>query len=89
MSGSEEKQLPPTARKLRQARKRGEVPRSRELVTACVTLAAVGMLFWGFPCLAGRLDDVLAAVAALEGQPFPVALSLLGQRLLRAMRQSG
>ena len=84
MSGAEQKELPPTVRKLRQARKRGEVSRSRELVTACVTLAAVGMLFWRLPRMAGHLDEVLGSAAALEGQPFWVALAFLGSRLLWA-----
>lgn len=82
MSGSsEEKALPPTPRKLRQARHRGEVARSKELVTAVVTMTAFGTLAFTVPRAFERFDDALRAAAALEDQPFGAALRLLLPRL--------
>lgn len=79
--GSEERTLPPTARKLRQARRRGEVARSRELVTAVVTLAAAGALAWTGPRAFEQFGDAVGAAASLEGEPFGAALRLLLPRL--------
>lgn len=82
MSGSsEEKTLPPTPRKLRQARRRGEVARSKELVTAVVTLTAFGTLGFTVPRAFERFGDVLRTAAALEDHPFGAALRLLLPRL--------
>lgn len=78
MSGSnssEEKTLPPSAKKLREARRKGQIARSREMVTAIVVIAAVGYLF----ARAGKVFDSLAAAAAAAGQateaPFAEAVS--------------
>lgn len=80
-SGSEEKTLPPTARKLRQARRRGEFARSREIVTAMVTLTAFAMLFLSAPVLMDRFADAIRATALLEDLPFADALGQLTSRL--------
>lgn len=81
MSSGEEKSLPPTLRKLRQARQRGELARSKELVTAVVTVATLACLFMSVPKLSSSFSDALRAAAALEGQSFTAALGTLGPRL--------
>lgn len=84
MSGSEEKLLPPTARKLRQARRRGEIARSKEIVTAVVTLTAFAVLFLLVPALFDRFGDALRAAALLEDQPLTTAVQALVPRLVWA-----
>lgn len=88
MSGSnstEEKTLPPSAKKLREARRKGQIARSREMVTAVVVIAAAGFL----SVRAGAAFDGLAAAAASAGAateaPFAEATArlagVLGQQL--------
>ena len=79
--GSEERNLQPTPRKLRQARRRGEIARSKELVTAVTTAAAFGTLALTLPRAFDRFADTLRTTAALEGEPFIVALRLLAPRV--------
>ena len=51
---------PPSEKKLRDARKKGDVPRSRDLVSTAVFAAAAGVLAHGWPALVGRLRDAMA-----------------------------
>jgi len=81
VSDSEEKVLPPTPRKLRQARQRGEIARSKEIVTAVVTLTAFGTLFLSVPALFDRFGEILRTTAALEDRPLAEAFQLLMPRL--------
>ena len=81
MSGSEEKLLPPSPRKLRQARQRGEIARSKEVVTATVTLTAFAVLFWTVPTYFQRLSDTLKAMGTIEDLPLTAALTALVPRL--------
>ena len=74
--GSEEKSLPASAKKLREARKKGQVPKSKDFVGAFVTMAAVGYVVIRMPViaaqfgalldLAGRTDDIDVATARVE-----------------------
>jgi flagellar biosynthetic protein FlhB len=54
----QERSFEPTARRLDEARRRGQVPRSRELNTVAVTLAGVGTAV----ALAGMVGDELRAI---------------------------
>jgi flagellar biosynthetic protein FlhB len=56
----QEKSFEPTARRLDEARRRGQVPRSRELNTVAVTLAGVGAAL----ALGGSLDTDFRALLA-------------------------
>jgi flagellar biosynthetic protein FlhB len=63
--GGQEKTEEPTPKRLREAREKGEVARSRELSTTVVLLAgAVSLLFLG-PFLLSRLEPVLTESFAL------------------------
>ncbi|WP_439373206.1 EscU/YscU/HrcU family type III secretion system export apparatus switch protein [Bradyrhizobium sp. DASA03120] len=71
---SEEKKLPPTPKKLRQARKKGQIPRSADFVSALSVCA-------GFGCLCLRADAIEDAwregvrlVDKLQAQPFNTAV---------------
>ncbi|WP_131195910.1 EscU/YscU/HrcU family type III secretion system export apparatus switch protein [Lichenihabitans psoromatis] len=84
MSGqdsSEEKTLPPSAKKLRDARKKGQIARSKELVTAAVTITA--FFYLGVRCvlLFGQLLDGLRVLPALLDRPFDEAVAALSDRL--------
>lgn len=84
MSGdtSEEKSLPPSDKKLREARKKGQISHSKEMVTAIVTTAAFGYLMIRGGDMFARLHDGLAAVPDLQDRPFDQAVSALAVRLL-------
>ena len=78
---SEEKTLPPSAKKLREARKKGQIARSKEMVTAAVTLTAFAYLFARSGSFLDALQDVLRAAPDAAGLPFAEAFALLAGRL--------
>jgi len=83
MSGqetSEEKTLPPSAKKLREARRKGQISHSKEMVGAAVTATALGYLLVRFTFLFNQLSDGLIAVPSLIDRPFADAVvPLLGR----------
>ncbi|WP_407158269.1 EscU/YscU/HrcU family type III secretion system export apparatus switch protein [Bradyrhizobium sp. STM 3557] len=84
MSGqdsSEEKTLPPSAKKLREARKKGQIAHSKEAVTAVITTTALGYLLIRFPSSFAKLRDGLMAVPDLYDKPFESAVAVLFGRL--------
>ncbi len=66
--GSEEKTLPPSAKKLREARRKGQVPKSKDFVSALVTLAAFGFVISQFPQVAARFIGLLGQAGAVADQ---------------------
>jgi type III secretion protein U len=78
---SEEKTLPPSAKKLKKAREEGRIAHSKEAVTAAVTATAFGYLLIRVPSLFARLSDGLLAIPELYAKPFDVAVSTLLDRL--------
>jgi type III secretion protein U len=78
---SEEKSLPPSTKKLREARKKGQIAHSKEAITALVTGTAFGYLLIRFPVLFRQLSDGLVTVPSLYDQPFVVALTILMGRV--------
>ena len=89
MSGADDKhskQLPPSARKLREARKAGQVPRSPDLSGWAVTLVAS----YGLPALYGYASDrvvglVDAGVAGFAEPAPATALRLVAQGFYTAL----
>ncbi|CAN7416760.1 EscU/YscU/HrcU family type III secretion system export apparatus switch protein [Trinickia sp. LjRoot230] len=78
-----EKALPPTAKRLRDARARGEVPRSEQLVALVVMAACVELVFWGGGTVCGVWLDILEhAVTAIESKPLLVAAISVAQASL-------
>ena len=74
-----EKTEQPTAKKLREARKRGEVPKSRELGTAAVVLATAAALIWTGGAVLDALVSVWhLAIAAIEGEVAAQPVDVLG-----------
>ncbi len=78
---SEEKTLPPSAKKLREARHKGQIAHSKEMVTAAVTATAFGYLLIRFLLLFTQLSDGLLAVPGLLDRPFADAAAALLARL--------
>ncbi len=75
-----------TPKRLEEARRKGQVPRSRELATALMLLAAAGMLLVGGPQLGRELAALMEA--GLRGDPAALAdptalLAHLGQAVGR------
>ncbi len=70
MSDSEEKNLPASDKKLREAREKGQVPKSTDLVTGAVTLAAFGYLAAVAASFVSRAVDLIGASAQATGAPF-------------------
>lgn len=67
---SEEKNLPPSARKLRQAREKGQVAKSKDATTAAVMLVCTLYVFIATPGIVARIENLLDQIAAGYGQPF-------------------
>lgn len=78
---SEEKTLPPSAKKLREARRKGQIAHSKEMVSAVVTLAAFAYLLAGFVGVFDALRDGLLALPSLLNRPFADAIAPLATRL--------
>jgi type III secretion protein U len=81
MSDTEAKVLPPTTRKLKQARERGEIARSKELVTAAVTTAGFVTLMLVSPTAFSKFADAILLAASLDQAPLTGASELLVQQL--------
>jgi type III secretion protein U len=78
---SEEKTLPPSAKKLKKAREQGQIAQSKDAVVALVTAASFGYLFIRSLSLSSKLTDGLLAVPELYVKPFDVAVPILLGRL--------
>ena len=78
---TEEKTLPPSAKKLRKAREKGQIAHSKEMVGALITLAVVGYLVVRFTIMFDQLRDGLEALPDLLSRPFPEAAFFLITRL--------
>ena len=65
-----EKTEKPTTKRVKEARDKGQVPRSRDLTGACSLLVVVGALAWLGPhVIAGLTDRLIAALAQMGERP--------------------
>jgi len=74
---SEEKTLPATARKLRDARKKGQVSRSQDLVSAAGATAAITFIWMRSGTITDEWQEVLLLTTHLQGETFEVAFNQL------------
>ncbi len=83
MSGdsSEEKALPASARKLDEARKKGQVEHSKEIVNAAVTLAALAVLLTAVPNAVAHLGQAVAAIPQFYQMPLADGFKQVCQQL--------
>ena len=82
--GSEEKNLPPSIKKLRDARKKGQLPKSKEMVSAAVSVVALLYVIGrggSFVAIAGKSLD---AAGDLAGDTWQDALPVLLPQLMAA-----
>jgi type III secretion protein U len=75
--GGEEKTLPASAKKLKDARKKGQVARSQDLVSAAGASAAIAFIWTRSGTIADQWREVLLLPDALQKEPFAVALNQL------------
>lgn len=78
---SEEKSLPASEQKISKAREKGQIPHSREMVTAAVTVSCFGYLMLRAPAFATYLEDGLSSLPSAYDAPFLEAVGTIGARL--------
>jgi type III secretion protein U len=78
---SEEKTLPASDKKLREARAKGQVPQGKEMVTAAVTAASFGYLVLRAPDLVVSFEAGLASLPNNYDLPFTTAIGTVARRL--------
>jgi type III secretion protein U len=84
-SGSEERSLPPSHRKLREARKKGQVSRSSDMV-AGATLATMLIYLWlTLPDFVIRLKAAMTHVEEASSLPFRAAVGTVGTLMVDAV----
>ena len=79
--GSEEKSLPPSAKKLRDARRKGQVASGRDFITATGSAAALGYVALRGPSLLESARALMEDAAMLVVQPWQMALPVLLSRI--------
>jgi type III secretion protein U len=67
---TEERTLPASLKKLRDARRKGKASQSKDLVAGLGLLAAVAYLFYRWPTIVDDITGLIDAVAASLDQPF-------------------
>lgn len=77
---SEERSLPASRKKLDDARKKGQVAKSQDLVAAIALIAATIYVAFAYPALAPRIDELFSLSAQAYSQPF----AELAPRLIEA-----
>ena len=68
-----EKTEPPTPKKIRDARKKGQVPQSREIVSAVLILAFFFYILGGSKQIIGRIGDSITQAGEIAYLPFDAA----------------
>lgn len=79
---SEEKSLPASAKKLRDARKKGQVAKSKDFVSAVVTLAAVGYMVAQWNSISARFSGLITRTGELSSLPLSRALPALSSQIV-------
>lgn len=75
----------PTPRKLQDARKKGNVPKSKDVTSVVELLVWLALAAWGLPWAALELVTLVQAGLAAIGQPFDQAASTLGRMAWRTL----
>ena len=82
--GTEERTLPPSERKLRKAREKGQVFRSADMVAGACLSSALLYLWLTLPELSARLQGAMMRVSDASGQPFRGAAGTIGTMMYEA-----
>src|SRR5918999_5305274 len=67
---SPDKTEKPTSRRLREARKQGDVPRSKDLTSTVGLLAWLGLFWLMMPVIGQRFEALIALIFASMDKPF-------------------
>ena len=87
---SEEKSLPASPKKLRDARKKGQISHSKDAVIATTLIVALVYLWLAAPLLLDRLEALMVLPADAHGRAFgEVAGEVAGEALLLAVAMVG
>ncbi|WP_295810932.1 EscU/YscU/HrcU family type III secretion system export apparatus switch protein [uncultured Nitratireductor sp.] len=84
---SEEKQLPPTEKKLREARRKGQVPQSRDLSSGLSIFAALTYIFFAWPTMSDRLVELMDSIASRHYDDFTEASAFAVHQALMTVFQ--
>jgi type III secretion protein U len=76
---TEEKRLPASEKKLRDARQKGQVWHSHDLVSAVALLCALAYLNIAWPDIAARVDRLLDVVIEATTQPFEMGIARVSE----------
>ena len=71
-----------TPKRLRDARKRGDVPKSKDLSSTLVLAFTISLLWFTFSANFNQLFELLFSVIKVPAEPFAESLSLLGTRAI-------
>jgi type III secretion protein U len=74
---SEEKNLPPSPKKLLDARRKGQIARATELVSAAGMVAAIGYLWSRASLITTQWEEALTLATQVQDHPFDLALRQL------------
>jgi type III secretion protein U len=81
---SEDKPLPPSAKKLLDARRKGQVYKSKDFVSAIVTLTTVGFIAARVPFVFAIFTNLIRSTGTLLEQPPSTTLSVLSSQIAAA-----
>lgn len=73
---AEEKRLPASAKKLTDARRKGQVPQSRDVIAGFTLCGALGFLFYYWPTLFENVFQLVRTVADSSTRPFDQTVQL-------------
>ena len=82
---SEEKSLPPSEKKLRDGRKKGQVSSSRDLISGVGLLAMIVYLLLVWPTLRDHVIELLTLVSRVASDPFDSAWRQAGEAFMRVI----
>jgi len=84
---SEEKTLPASDKKLRDARRKGQVPHSKDLISAVAFIVVIVYLLFFLPDIQKQLQQLVDILIKSADQPFsqtwPVAIDMAGSLVVR------
>lgn len=80
-NGGGEKTEQPTPKRLREAREKGQIARSSELVSTAMILALFGYMWINSDFIIARLKEIIIAASVFEGHDFMFEFERIGQSI--------
>jgi type III secretion protein U len=82
---SEERTLPPTQKKLREARKKGQVPKSRDAISGAALAGGLMFILFGSGMIVTACAAMLTTAGDVAGEEFGTALAALLPAVMRTV----